>query len=63
VPFPDKEPGCEGTDVIVTLNLRAVLKPQVLFAETEISPPDAPAIVVIEVEVELPLHPEGRVHT
>jgi hypothetical protein len=60
--LPDIEPGCAGVEATVTLNIRAVLIAQTLFAETEILPPEAPAVVVIEVVVELPVHPEGRVH-
>ena len=45
-----------------TLSIRAVLIAQTLLAETVIIPPVVPAVAVIEVEVELPVHPEGRVH-
>ena len=45
--------------VTETLNVCAVLLPQLLFAITEIEPPEAPTVVVIEVEVEEPDHPEG----
>jgi hypothetical protein len=39
-----------------------VLDPQVLLAVTEIVPPLEPGIAVIDVDVELPLHPDGSVH-
>jgi len=55
-------PGWVGTEVTDTLSVRAVLVPQALDAVTEIVPPDAPAIASIDVEVELPVHPEGNVH-
>ena len=48
--------------VTVTGNVWAVPEPQVLFAVTETVPPVAPAVAVIEVEVEVPVHPGGRVH-
>ena len=35
--------------------------PQELFAVTDIVPPLEPGIVVIDLEEELPLHPEGNV--
>ena len=44
------------------LKVLAVPEPQVLFAVTETFPPVAPAVSVIEVDVEVPVHPEGRVH-
>ena len=39
-----------------------MLVPHELFAVTEIVPPVAPAVEVIDVEVELPVHPDGKVH-
>ena len=56
------EPGWAGGAVTDTLNVRALLVSQKLFAATEIVPPLAPGVVVIEVEVELPVHPDGKVH-
>ena len=38
-----------------------MLVPHELFAVTEIVPPFAPDVAVIELEVELPVQPEGRV--
>jgi hypothetical protein len=48
--------------VAVTLKVLAVPGPHELLAVTEIDPPTAPGVAVIEVEVEFPLHPEGNVH-
>ena len=45
-----------------TLSVFAGPVPQALFAATEIVPPDEPTVAVMEVEVELPVHPDGRVH-
>ena len=45
-----------------TFNVRGVPEPQELFAVTEIVPPFAPGVAVIDVEAELPLHPDGNVH-
>ena len=54
--------GCAGgLQVDVTVNVRAGPAPHPLFAMTEISPPLAPAITLIEVVVELPLQPDGNV--
>ncbi len=50
--------GDAGTD---TLNVREVLVPQEFIAETEIVPPVAPAVAFIDIEEELPVHPEGNV--
>ena len=55
-------PGWEGIVAIVTLNVLAVPDPHELLAVTDIVPPDAPAVAVIDVEVELPVHPDGNVH-
>ena len=54
-------PGWVGVGVTDTLNVREVLEPHELFAVTEIFPL-VPAVAVIDVEVELPLQPEGNVH-
>ena len=42
--------------------MRGVPEPHELLAVTEIFPLFAPAVAVIEVEFELPLHPDGNVH-
>jgi hypothetical protein len=52
----------EGVPVTVTDNVLVVLDPQALFALTEIVPPTVPAVVFMEVVVEVPDHPEGNVH-
>jgi hypothetical protein len=48
--------------LIVTLNVRAVPVAHELLAVTEIFPPFALAVAVIDVVVELPVHPDGNVH-
>ena len=55
-------PGWAGVASTDTLNVRGVPEPQELFAVTEIVPPFAPGVAVIDVEAELPLHPDGKVH-
>jgi hypothetical protein len=45
-----------------TLNVPGVPEPQVLLAVTETVPPFEPGIVVIDADVELPLHPDGKDH-
>ena len=42
--------------------MRALLAPHELSAVTEIVPPVAPAVAAIDVEVELPPHPDGNDH-
>ena len=54
-------PGWEGVVITDKPNILAVPEPHELFAATPMVPPVEPAVTVIEVEVELPLHPEGRV--
>ena len=46
---------------MATFNVLDAEEPQELFAVTEMVPPLDPAVVVIDVEVELPLHPDGNV--
>ena len=62
--LPEITPGCAGNEQVltVTANVLAALAPHELFAVTEIVPPALPAVVVIEVEVDEPDHPEGSVH-
>jgi hypothetical protein len=55
-------PGCGNIFDTNKLNVLAVPEPQALFAMTEILPPVAPTVTVIETEVEVPVHPEGRAH-
>ncbi len=57
---PPIDPGCEGVVETDTANVRAVLVPQKLLAVTDMSPSLAPTVALIDVEVELPPHPEGK---
>ena len=50
-----------GFDAITMSKVLGVLVPHELFAVTDIVPPLAPAVVVIDVLVEDPLHPDGNV--
>ena len=59
---PEIAPGWAGVVATVTLNILAVPEPHELLAITEIFPPVAPAVAVIEVEEEVPVHPDGNVH-
>ena len=54
--------GWEGTGLTVTTKFCAELLPQVLLALTEMLPLFAPTVAVIDVVVEVPVHPEGSVH-
>jgi hypothetical protein len=58
---PDIVPGWAGVDETVTERVLAVPEPHELFAVTEIFPLE-PAVAVMDVVVELPLHPAGKVH-
>ena len=58
---PVIDPGCAGAEVTERLNVLAVLVPHALVAVTEIFPPLEPAVAAIEVEVELPVQPDGNV--
>jgi hypothetical protein len=51
-----------GNEAITILKVLGELVPHELLAVTEIVPPLAPAVTEIDVELELPLHPEGNVH-
>ena len=62
VVFPVIEPGFSGIAGTVTLKVLVVPEPQALFAVTEIVPTVAPAVAEMDVVVELPLHPDGKVH-
>jgi len=55
-------PGWAGAVVTETLRVLAVLVPHAFDAVTEIVPPVAPAVALIELEVELPVQPDGKVH-
>jgi hypothetical protein len=50
-----------GGRFTVTANVLTVLLPQILFAVTLIFPLLAPTVVVIEVVVEVPVQPDGKV--
>jgi hypothetical protein len=54
-------PGCEGSVVTLMASVLAVPVPQVLLADTERVPPDDPTVTVMELVLELPVHPEGNV--
>ena len=45
-----------------TLKLLLSLDPQSLLAVTEMVPPLGPVVVVIELLVDEPVHPEGKLH-
>lgn len=60
--LPDMEPGVAGTEPVPVTAREAVGDdPQELFAFTVILPAETPAVVVMELVVELPVHPEGSV--
>ena len=54
--------GSAGIVALDTFNVLALLEPQVLSAVTDMVPPEDPAVAVMEVVVELPVHPEGKLH-
>jgi len=58
--LPVMVPGVGGMLFMVTPKVLAEEEPQELFAITEIFPLVVPAIVVIELVVELPVQPEGK---
>jgi hypothetical protein len=49
--------------VAFTVNVLAIPGPHELLAVTEIIPPALPATAIIDAEAELPLHPDGKVHS
>ena len=51
-----------GLEAITTLKVLGKLRPQLLFAVTEIVPPVAPTVAMIELVVDEPLQPDGNVH-
>ena len=53
-------PGCAGIVITVTLKVCATEGPHELFAVTEIVPPLAPAVALIELVVLLPDQPAGK---
>ncbi len=62
VEVPEIRPGVFGIALTVIGNVAAVELPQALFAVTVIFPLEELAVVAIELVVEVPLHPEGKVH-
>ena len=54
--------GWSTIGVIEIVWFREIPEPHELFAVTEIVPPLAPAVAVIDSELEVPLHPDGNVH-
>ena len=58
---PDIVPGWAGAVITDTIRVLAVLVPQVFVAVTDIVPPVVPAVAVIDVVLELPVHPDGNV--
>ena len=54
------EPGVAGSGATVTDNVAGDEEPQELFAVTEIVPPLAPAVALILLVVDVPLHPPGN---
>lgn len=55
-------PGVVGAVLTVTANDCADDEPQALFAETVTNPPVVPAAAVIELLVEEPVQPLGKIH-
>ena len=58
---PEIVPGVEGMVLTVTVKLEAVDVPHILVPVMEITPPVVPAVAEIELDVDDPLHPEGKV--
>ena len=60
---PVMAPGVAGVvDTVTPLNVDGLLVPQKLVAVTVISPPVAPMVASMEAVVEIPVHPDGKVH-
>jgi hypothetical protein len=55
------EAGAEGGFVTVTARVSGGEEPQPLPAVTAMVPPAVPAVALMEVVFELPVHPGGRV--
>ena len=63
VVLPAMEAGCTGAmEVMVTAAVLTTLLPQLLFALTDREPPVDPAVSVIALVVDVPVHPDGKVH-
>jgi hypothetical protein len=61
VPLPPMAPGAVNGDSTVTGLLDADVVPHVFVAVTARVPPVEPAVAVMEVVVEAPVHPTGSV--
>ena len=61
VAAPVIAPGMAGMLFTVTANVCAADDPQLALATTEISPPAALAVAVMDMVVEVPVQPEGNV--
>ena len=59
---PDMAPGVAGGETIVTANVCAAERPHPLFAVTDTVPPVLPAVTMMLVEVDVPVHPLGSDH-
>ena len=59
--LPDIGPGCEGVGVTLTVNVLGELLPQLTLAVTKIAPPELPAVAEMDVDVEVPDQPDGKV--
>jgi hypothetical protein len=60
--LPVMLPGVGGMTLTVTAFVCAADEPQALLAVTVMFPPVIPAVVIIDVVVEVPVHPPGNVH-
>ena len=61
--MPVMAPGCAGAiEVMVTAAVLTALLPQLLFALTDREPPADPAVIVIVLLADVPVHPDGKVH-
>ncbi len=61
VGFPEIAEGWEGNGFTSIFSVLEGPDPHELLAVTEIVPPLDPAVVAIELEPELPLHPDGKI--
>ena len=60
--LPVIAPGCDGAEEPMdTARVCEELVPQLLLAETEMVPAELPVVTVIELVVDEPVHPEGKV--
>ena len=59
---PPIVPGCDGSGVTVTVDVRAELFPQPLLATTETTPLVEPVVTTILFVVDEPVQPDGNVH-